>query len=53
MHRTRKAKTTIHDLIAEDKDLLRDMLQELFQQVLEAEMTELLGATKGERSPDR
>jgi putative transposase len=49
----RKAKTTIHDLIAEDMDLLRDMLQELVQQALEAEMTELLGATKGERSPDR
>jgi transposase-like protein len=40
-------------LIAEQEDFLRPLIQEVVQQVLEAEMDEALGAEKSERTPDR
>lgn len=54
---TRKQNTakTINwkELIAEQEDFLRSLIEEVIQQVLEAEMEEALGAGKGERTPNR
>jgi putative transposase len=41
------------ELLAEQGDFLRPLIQEIVQQVLEAEMEEALGAGKGERTPNR
>jgi Transposase, Mutator family len=40
-------------LLAEDRDFLRPLVQAVVQELLEAEMTEALGAEKGERTPAR
>lgn len=40
-------------VLAEQQDFLRPLIQEVVQQVLEAEMDEALGAEKGERTPNR
>ena len=40
-------------LLSEDRDFLRPLVQAVLQELLEAEMTEALGAAKGERTPDR
>jgi putative transposase len=40
-------------LLAQDQDFLRPLVQAVLQELLEAEMTEALGAEKGERTPDR
>jgi putative transposase len=40
-------------LLCEDGDLLRRLVQPLVQEVLEAEMEQVLGASKGERTPSR
>jgi Transposase, Mutator family len=40
-------------LLSEDQDFLRPLVQAVLQELLEAEMTEALGAAKGERPPDR
>ncbi len=48
-----KAKKTIAELITEDKDLVYEMVKNTVQEVLEAQMTELIGAEKGERSATR
>jgi len=50
---TREAKTKINKLVEEDKDLIRQIVQEAVQQVLETEMTETLGAGKSERNAAR
>jgi putative transposase len=41
------------EVMAEQGDFLRPLVQEVVQQVLEAEMDEALGAEKGERTPSR
>ena len=41
------------ELMSEGSDFLRPLVQEVVQQVLEAEMDEALGAEKGERTPNR
>jgi putative transposase len=41
------------EVLAEQGDFLRPLVQEVVQQVLEAEMDEALGAEKGERTPSR
>jgi putative transposase len=41
------------ELLAEQQDFLRPLIQEVVQQVLEAEMEEAVGAGKGERTPNR
>jgi putative transposase len=41
------------EMMAEQEDFLRPLIQEIIQQVLEAEMEEVLGAGKGERTPNR
>jgi putative transposase len=40
-------------LLAEDRDFLRPLVEAVLQELLEAEMTEALGATKGERTAAR
>jgi len=54
---TRKqSRTTISELkelLTEDKDFLRPLVEEVVQQVLEAEMDEAVGAQKGERTTNR
>jgi putative transposase len=40
-------------LLADDRDFLRPLVQAVLQELLEVEMTEALGAEKGERSPAR
>lgn len=50
----RRATTTaVKEAVAEQKDLLRPLVQELLQEVLEGEMTEVLQARKGERTVGR
>lgn len=41
------------DLLAGDPEGLRVLIQTIVQEVLQAEMTDALGAAKGERNPDR
>jgi putative transposase len=41
------------ELLLEDEDLLRGLMKQALEQVLEAEMSEALGAGKSERSDDR
>ncbi len=50
---TRKTNRSINDLIAGDKDLLRELMQIALQEILEAEMDDALGARKGERTDER
>jgi putative transposase len=54
---TRKqSKTTVSELkelLTKDKDFLRPLVEEVVQQVLEAEMDEAVGAQKGERTANR
>ena len=40
-------------MLAEDRDLLKTIVEETLQQVLEAEMDEALQASKGERTAGR
>jgi putative transposase len=49
----RETKGTVIKLVEEDKDLLQQMVKETVQQILETEMTEALGAAKGQRSSGR
>ena len=41
------------EILAEQQDWLRGLIQEVVQQVLETEMDEALAAQKSERTPDR
>ena len=54
---TRKKNTAkelnLKEIFAEQEDFLRVLIQQVVQQVLEAEMDEAVGAQKSERSPDR
>ena len=43
----------IEVLVREDRELLKDLVKASLQEVLEAEMTEALGARAGERTADR
>ena len=46
-------KEELRQLLSEDRDLLKGLIQEALQQVLEAEMEEALQAEKGERTAGR
>jgi len=48
-----QARASLKALIAEDKNFLRQIVREAMQQILEAEMTDALGAQPGERSEAR
>ena len=43
----------IEALVGEDRELLKGLLKESLQEVLEAEMTDAVGAGPGERTADR
>lgn len=43
----------LRDLLGDDKDLMRAMVRTVIQEVLEAEMSEALGASKSERTEGR
>ncbi|WP_148897158.1 transposase [Geothermobacter ehrlichii] len=43
----------LESLIFQDRDLIRELVREAVQQVLDAELTEFLGAAPNERSADR
>lgn len=47
------AKGSLKELLSTDQDLLRGLMKQALEQVLEAEMLEALGACKGERSEGR
>src|SRR3954469_13460363 len=49
----RPALAVIKDLIAAQPDSLREVVRAVMQEMLEAEMTDALGAEKGERTPAR
>ena len=40
-------------LLAEDADLMRELVRHVMQEILEAEMTETIGAAPGERTEGR
>jgi putative transposase len=46
-------KLDLKELLAEQEDFLRGLIQQVVQQVLEAEMDEALSAEKGQRTPNR
>jgi len=51
-----KVRTTVErwkELLGEDREFFKNVVQEVFQQVLEAEMDDVLQAQKGERTPGR
>ncbi len=52
---TRKHKTKLNavEAVAGDRDLMKALMKEALQEVLEGEMTEFLGAAPGERTADR
>src|SRR5512142_3168526 len=50
---TRNADRTVVAVVEQDKDLLKKMVQQCVEEVLEAEMQEALGARKGERTEAR
>ena len=43
----------LQEIFGANKDSLKELLREVLQEVLEQEMTDVLGAEKGERSPGR
>src|SRR5262245_60641213 len=49
----RPALAEIKSLLSADKDFLKPLVRTVLQEVLEAEMTEALGASKGERAEGR
>lgn len=51
--KARNWKQELKDLLAEDSDLLKAVVREVVQEVLEAEMDETLQAEKGERTSSR
>lgn len=48
-----KTKLSLVELVAGERDLLKDLMREALQTVLEGEMTEFLGAAPGERTEQR
>jgi transposase-like protein len=51
--REHKTKLSLVELVAGEKDVLKDLMREALQTVLEGEMTEFLGASPGERTEQR
>ena len=50
---SKAAVTEFKEVLASDRDFLRPLVEEIVQQVLEAEMEEAVGAQKGERTATR
>jgi putative transposase len=51
--KSRAASGNLKALVADDQEFLRQIVREAMQQILEAEMTDALGAEPGERTEDR
>lgn len=49
----KSASSAVKDILLSSPDGLRDVIRIVMQEVLEAEMDEALGASKGERTPER
>src|SRR5690242_15187034 len=49
----RPASAAVKDLLFENPDSLREVVRAVVQEMLEAEITDALGAAKSERTPDR
>jgi putative transposase len=49
----RETKETVIKLVEQDKDLLKELVRETVQQILETEMTETIGASKSQRTGAR
>ncbi|MBM4181594.1 MAG: transposase, partial [Betaproteobacteria bacterium] len=43
----------VETLVAKDRDLMKALMKEALEEVLEGEMTEQLGAGRGERTEER
>jgi transposase-like protein len=43
----------LKELMSQDRDFLKTLVHQVVQDVLEAEMEETLGASKGQRTPGR
>jgi hypothetical protein len=52
-HKVKPSSTSIEALWGENADLFKRLLKESLQEVLEAEMTEVVGAAASERSTER
>ncbi|SHF00257.1 Transposase, Mutator family, partial [Ferrithrix thermotolerans DSM 19514] len=44
---------SVKEILTQDGDLLRNIIQQVLQEMLEAEMDQVLGASKSERSDKR
>jgi putative transposase len=51
--KSRAAQASLKGLMAEDQDFVRHLVREVMQEILEAEMTDALGAEAGERTESR
>ncbi|MEO1766827.1 transposase [Thiobacter aerophilum] len=51
--RNHKTKMLAVEAVASDRDLMKALMKEALQEVLEGEMTEFLGAAPGERTESR
>jgi len=49
----KSASAAVKEILLSSPDGLRDVIPVVMQEVLEAEMDEALGASKGERTPER
>ena len=52
-HKVKPSSVSIEALLGQNGDLFKRLLKESLQEVLEAEMTEVVGAAAGERSTER
>jgi transposase-like protein len=50
---SKAASAAVKDILLQNPDGLREVIRAVMQEVLEAEMDEAVGASKGERTPDR
>ena len=50
---TKALSDSVKEILAQDGDLLRNTIQQVLQEILEAEMDQALGAMKSERSDKR
>ena len=52
-NKCKASRINLQEVFGADKDSLKELLREVLQEVLEQEMTDAIGAEKGERSPGR
>jgi putative transposase len=53
MKKLKTKKPSVEALVANDRDLMKALMKEALHEVLDAEMTEFLGAGPGERTEER